>query len=109
MHIIEETKYSIEIDAPREKVWRVMIEDKSYRDWTSAFCPNSHFEGDWSEGSEIRFLGDGPNGESGGMFSRIRENKSYERISIEHLGILLVRCPDSCEEPSIERSYSTPR
>ncbi len=29
--------FSIVIDAPKEKVWDTMLEDKTYRIWTEAF------------------------------------------------------------------------
>ena len=57
--------------------------------WTSAFSEHgSWFEGDWSQGSRIRFLGPGQNGTVSGMLSRINENRPYEYISIEHLGFI---------------------
>ena len=80
-------KYSIEIAAPREKVWRTMLEDATYREWTKTFCPGSYYRGDWSEGSKIVFLGPDPQtGKEGGMLSRIKENRLHEYISIEHYG-----------------------
>lgn len=85
---MEKLNFSIEINAPKEKVWNTMLEDKTYRIWTDAFTPGSHFVGDWNKGSKILFLGPGPNGEMGGMVSRIKESKLYEFISIEHLGIV---------------------
>jgi hypothetical protein len=81
--------YSIEINAPKEKVWQAMLDDKPYREWTSAFNPGSYYKGDWSKGSKMLFLGPDPTtGEEGGMVSRIAENKQYEYISIEHRGIV---------------------
>jgi len=66
-----------------------MLDDKHYREWTSVFSPGSYFKGDWSKGSKILFLGPNPEtGEESGMVSRIAENKPYEFISIEHLGIV---------------------
>jgi hypothetical protein len=44
------------------------------------------FIGTWQEGSEIRFTD--AEGKSG-MFSKIKENREPEFISIEHLGILV--------------------
>ncbi|OGU37204.1 MAG: ATPase [Ignavibacteria bacterium GWB2_35_6b] len=85
---MEKLNFSIEIKAPKEKVWNTMLEDKTYRAWTEAFSPGSHYVGDWNKGSKILFLGPGQNGEMGGMVSRIKENKLYEFISIEHLGIV---------------------
>lgn len=81
--------YSIKINAPKEKVWHAMLDDEPYREWTEAFNKDSHYEGSWEKGSKIVFLGPDPEtGEEGGMISRIAENKPYEFISIEHLGIM---------------------
>lgn len=82
-------KFSIVINAPKAKVWNAMLDDATYRVWTEPFMPGSHFVGDWSKGSKILFLG--PNKETGkmsGMVSRIKENRPYEYISIEHLGMV---------------------
>ena len=85
---MQKLNFSIEINSPKEKVWNTMLEDKTYRIWTEAFSKGSHFIGDWSKGSKILFLGPNENGEMGGMVSRIKENKLYEYISIEHLGVV---------------------
>lgn len=88
--------YSIFIQAPKEKVWKTMLDDATYREWTKPFNPTSYFEGDWSEGSKILFLGTDENGKvEGGMVSRIKENRQNEYISIEHLGMI----KDGVEEP----------
>lgn len=76
--------FSTLINAPKKKVWSIMLDDKTYRDWTSAFIEGSHYEGSWEEGSKILFLDPDQNG----MVSRIAENKPYEFISIEHIGII---------------------
>jgi uncharacterized protein YndB with AHSA1/START domain len=85
---MERLHFTIDIDAPREKVWKTMLEDRTYRDWTTAFMPGSYYEGDWSEGSKIRFLGPGEGGKLDGMVSRIKQNRPYEYVSIEHYGIV---------------------
>ena len=85
---MQKLKFSIEINASKEKVWNTMLEDKTYRIWTEAFSKGSHYIGDWSKGSKILFLGPNENGEMGGMVSRIKENKKYEFISIEHIGMV---------------------
>lgn len=86
---MQKLKFSIEINAPKEKVWDTMLDDKTYRRWTAAFNEGSYYKGDWSKGSKIIFLGPNPEtGKEGGMVSRIAENKPYEFISIEHLGII---------------------
>jgi hypothetical protein len=81
--------YSITINAPKEKVWHTMLDDKTYRVWTAVFNSSGYYKGDWSKGSKMLFIGTDPNtGEEGGMVSRIAENKPYDFISIEHIGII---------------------
>lgn len=70
-------------------MWDIMLGDETYREWTKAFNPGSYYVGDWSKGSKMLFLGPDPeSGKEGGMVSRIAENKKYEFISIEHLGLV---------------------
>ncbi len=78
------------INAPREKVWKTMLEDKTYREWTSAFNPGSCYVGSWETGSKMKFLGPNPDGSGseGGMSSIIEESRPYEFISIKHVGII---------------------
>lgn len=88
MKRMEKLRKTINIDAPRERVWDVMLADDTYRDWTTAFSPGSHYRGDWSQGSKILFIGPLPDGAGEmGMVSRIAESRPHEFISIEHLGI----------------------
>ncbi len=76
-----------------------MLDDESYREWTTAFNSGSYYKGDWSKGSKILFLGPNPDGSGeGGMVSRIVENKPYEFISIEHLGIVKDGIEDTTSE-----------
>lgn len=85
---MDRLKFSIVIDAPKEKVWRTMLDEDTYRVWTEVFMPGSHYIGDWSKGSKILFLAPGETGELSGMVSRIKENRLYEYLSIEHFGVV---------------------
>ncbi len=77
------------INAPREKVWDVMLSDATYRAWTSAFMEGSYYKGSWDQGSKMLFLGPNPDGSGeGGMVSRIAENRLHEFVSIEHQGVV---------------------
>ena len=95
---------SIFIHAPREKVWNTMLGKDSYPKWTKVFNPTSRieaisrFEGDWSEGSKILFLGTDEDSREGGMVSRIAKNRPHEYISIEHLGIMENGVEDTTSE-----------
>lgn len=80
--------FKITINAPVDKVFRVMIDDQSYREWTKAFNGTSHYMGSWEKGEKIVFIGLDEQGNKCGMVSRIKENIPNRMISIEHLGIL---------------------
>lgn len=66
-----------------------MLDDKTYREWTSVFSPDSHFEGNWEKGTEMRFVGPGENGKDEGIVSHVAENKPYEFISLEHKAVIV--------------------
>ena len=84
---MQNLKFRVLINAPKEKVWESMLGDKTYREWTKPFNETSYFEGDWSEGSKMLFLGEDKDGKVlGGMYSRIAKNIPFEYVSIEHLG-----------------------
>lgn len=70
------------INAPREKVWHVLFDDATYREWTSAFMEGSYAVTDWQKGSKALFL----DGKGMGMVARIKDNIPNEFLSIEHLG-----------------------
>lgn len=77
--------YSIQINAPRGKVWETMLGDTTYREWASVFMPGSYYQGDWSEGSRMLFLGPGTDGEKeGGMAAIVAENRPEEFISLSY-------------------------
>lgn len=87
---MQKIRHSIFINAPVEKVWNTMLDDATYREWTKPFNAGSYYEGDWNEGSIIKFLGVDDNGEAqmGGMYSRIAENRPHQFVSIEHIGLI---------------------
>jgi len=85
---METIQFSILINADTQRVWDTMIGDKSYREWTKEFHTGSFYQGSWNEGSEIRFVAPDDDGKLQGMFSRIKENRAYQFISIEHLGLI---------------------
>lgn len=94
--------FSIQINAPAEKVWHTMLDEDTYKEWTRVFSPGgeaSYIKGSWEKGSKILFVGlDPETGKEGGMVSRIAENRPNEFISIEHVGILNNGVEDTTSE-----------
>lgn len=83
--LMKHLKYSIEIDAPKEKVWDVLWNTKTYNQWTAFFSPGSSFETDWKVGGDTRFI---DADSKDGMISTIKELKENELVNFEHLGMI---------------------
>ena len=62
-----------------------MLDNETYRTWTAVFMPGSYYQGDWSKGSKMLFLGPGADGEKeGGMAAVVEENRPQEYISLKY-------------------------
>lgn len=88
--------FSIQINASKEKVWNVLWDDKTYREWTSVFSEGSYAVTDWKEGGRVLFL----SSDGEGMFSLIAKNNPNEFMSFKHLGVI----KNGKEQPSDEET-----
>ena len=79
---MKELHFSVRINAPRERVWNVLWDDVTYRDWTSVFAEGSYAVSDWNEGSRIQFLDPGS---GSGMSAVIEKKRPNELMSFRHL------------------------
>lgn len=77
-------KFSLVINASKEKVWKTLWNDNTYRLWTSAFSEGSYAQTDWEEGSKVLFLSS--NGD--GMVSQIEKKIPNEEMVFKHLGVI---------------------
>lgn len=85
MNKVKQLNFSILIQAPVEQVWQRMFSDAGYRDWTSAFCEGSYYQGNWQQGETMRFLS--PSGD--GMVAQLEVVNLYEKVLIKHLGFIV--------------------
>jgi uncharacterized protein YndB with AHSA1/START domain len=76
--------YSIDINASRESVWEKMIASDTYKIWTKAFSENSQYEGQWEEGTEMKFI----DPSRGGTVVLLETVKLYEEIRAKHVAII---------------------
>jgi len=51
-----EMQFSIEIKAPKEKVWTTLWEDMTFRDWASVIDEGTYMMGVMKEGNEVQFI-----------------------------------------------------
>lgn len=87
--------FNTTINAPKEKVWKVLFDLPTYEVWTKVFAEGSTVQTDnWKEGSRVIF-GDGT---GNGMVARIKANKPNEFMSIQHLGQIKDGVEDTTSE-----------
>ncbi len=79
---MQKLNFSIDINAPKERVWKILWGDSTYGKWTSVFCEGSHATTDWKQGSKVLFL----DGKNSGMVSKIETNTPNEFMSFKHMG-----------------------
>ncbi len=79
---MERIYFKIEIDAPKEKVWDILLGETNYQLWTQVFAEGSRVVTTWEKGTKALFLG----AKDEGMVSKIADHIPNEFISIQHLG-----------------------
>jgi hypothetical protein len=102
---MKKLQFKININAPSNKVFDTMlgISNKStYEQWTTLFNPTSTYEGSWTKGSKILFVGTDDKGEKGGMISEIFDNIPNKFISIRHYGLVKADV-EITEGPEVEK------
>jgi hypothetical protein len=102
---MKKMKFDISIQAPASKVYDTMLGISSkatYEQWTALFNPTSTYEGSWTKGSKMLFIGTDDKGEKGGMVSEIVENVPNQFISIRHYGLVKAN-EELTEGPEVEK------
>lgn len=102
---MEKLQFKVSINASTNKVYNTMlgISNKStYEQWTALFNPTSTYEGSWTKGSKILFVGTDDKGEKGGIVSEIFDNIPNKFISIRHYG-LVKSDVEITEGPEVEK------
>ncbi|RYD87784.1 MAG: SRPBCC domain-containing protein [Sphingobacteriales bacterium] len=81
---------TIEINAPKEKVWQVLTDEKYYLQWYAAFGEGSTAITDWQEGSKVIFT----DGNGMGLIGKIAINRPNEELLIQMTGMLVEGAED---------------
>jgi hypothetical protein len=53
---MQKQQFSVEIKAPRERVWNTLWEDKTFRDWANTVDEGTYMVGELKEGNEVQFI-----------------------------------------------------
>ncbi|SCY34648.1 SRPBCC family protein [Flavobacterium caeni] len=79
MKTIQKTK---QINAPKEKVWNVLLEDAHNRIWMTEFMEGAHAQTDWIQGHKVRFL----DNDNNGIVGTIKSKQPYDKIEMVYEG-----------------------
>lgn len=81
--MINRLKFSINIKAESDVIWKALWNDNSYRDWASVFFKGSYAVTDnWKVNSTVLFLGPDQNG----IYSNIEKHIPNKTIMFKHIG-----------------------
>lgn len=81
---MEKLTYEVTISAPALRVWRVLTEPETYKQWVKAFSPDSYFDGEWKQGASVKFLD--PN--MGGTKAILDVLLPEKRIRARHVSLI---------------------
>lgn len=78
-------KKSIEIQAPEDKIWRVLFTSDYIPEWYTAFGDGIKADTDWQQGSKAAFTDNKGNG----MLGKIAKHEPNKLLVIEYEGFLV--------------------
>ena len=78
-------QFRIDIDAPKEKVWNVMLNKDTYPDWVGVSWPTSYYEGEWTMDKKVKFI----SRDGSGTLGQVVEHKPYQLSKVKHVAVLL--------------------
>lgn len=84
---MKKLEFQTEIDAPREKVWKTMLDKPTYNEWVAVAWPNSTYKGNWKTGENIKFTGDDAQNQ-GGTLANLVEVRHPEYVLANHIAVL---------------------
>lgn len=76
--------YEARINAPASAVWKTLTDQEAYRQWVKAFSADSYFDGEWTQGTHIKFLD--PN--MGGTRAFIENLEPDNHILVRHVSLI---------------------
>lgn len=93
-------EFNIEINASAEKVWEILFSQDSYKKWASAMNEGTYFEGNWEEGSVMKFL----DPKNNGMYNLVLKNIPNQILQMKHIGWILdgELSPQNWEDSTVE-------
>ncbi len=77
---MNELQFTIDIDAPQQKVWDTLWNEATFRDWSGLIDPGTHMVGELKEGNEVQFI----SAEGYGVTSMVAKLIPGEYVLLKH-------------------------
>ena len=92
-------EFKTQINATPEKVWEVLFTQDAYKKWASAMNEGTYYEGNWEEGTTMRFL----DADNNGMYNIVEKNIPNRELKMTHLGWIYdgVLTPQDWEDSTV--------
>jgi uncharacterized protein YndB with AHSA1/START domain len=81
---------SIDINAPKEKVWEVLWSTETFKNWAGIIDEGTYIQGDLKEGEEVNFIGNNDSGIRYGITSRIEKLIPNEYMLFTRINDIMV-------------------
>lgn len=91
MYGLRKHTFQIEVNATPEKVWNILFNDETYRQWTAVFCQGSYYKGTLKQGGRVHFL----TPEGSGMYADVIFCTPHSNMMFQHIGEVV----DFVEQP----------
>lgn len=110
---MKKAQFKISIKASPPEVYDKMLgitDKETYNRWTTVFNPTSRYEGNWEEGSKIRFIGTNEEGKPEGMFCVVTKNIPNQYLAMQARGLIqqgieITEGPDIAQWQNMTESY----
>ena len=90
---METLNYEIQVNAPKTSVWNTLIDAEKYSQWVKAFSPKSYADGEWKQGTYIKFL----DPDMGGTKALIEALGTNAHILVRHVSLISKEGEESAE------------
>lgn len=78
---MKELTFTIDIRAPKSRVWDTLWQDVTFREWTGLIDPGTYMKGELKEGNELEFI----SAENGyGVTSLVSKLVDGEHVLLKH-------------------------
>src|SRR5262245_49296999 len=77
---MKEMQFTVEINAPKKRVWDTLWQDETLREWAGIIDPGTYMVGELKEGNEVQFI----SGNGYGVTSLVEKFVANDFLRLRH-------------------------